>query len=156
MPPYPPHSGGPTLPVSALDRTRVLVRASSPPPLPTDRCVDVRPGAHAAFDGDRVRLALAVTRGPVRERVDWADPTGLEAAVTAALRPRRGAAVRYGDRVAIQTALGTGQARAIVRQLGAVADAHEATLVTWTSGSPRPADRRAYDLVVDGTGSRIG
>lgn len=156
MPTPPPRRVDPSRTAPILDEARVLVRATTPPSLPTGRCVDVRPAAFATFDGDRVRFALTVTDGSVRERVDWADPAGLEAAVTSALGPRTGAAVRYGDRLAIRTVLDTDRTRAIERQLEATAAAHGATLVTWTSGEPRPVDHRTCDLVVDGTGSRIG
>lgn len=153
----------PTQPVSDAERAsattsnrpRVLVRTSTPP-RPTDRYVDVRPGGSAAFDGDRVRLALSVWHGGSSTRVDWADRAAIETVLGSAIGSEASPVVRFGDRRAVRAALGMAHAETLERWLGTVAAEHGATLLVWTSATRRPGDHRSYDLVVDGTESRFG
>lgn len=143
------------LPAPPAAGARILVRTSVPLPPPTDRCVDVRPGAVASFDGDRIRLALAVTHRESRATVDWADSPALEATLASALRGGT-TTLRFGDRRAVRTALGAARADALERRLGTTATDLGATLVVWTSAARREGDHHSYDLVVDGPGTRVG
>lgn len=134
---------------------RVLVRSTRPPEVPDDRCVDVRPGGVATFDGDRVRLSLWVSDGDTRVPVAWTDLDGLEAAVTASLR-EGGGSIRFGGRDACRSALGTAAVEAVECRLGDIARRRDATLVSWTVAAPRDGDYRTYDVVLDGAGTRVG
>lgn len=126
----------------------VLVRSPAPPEVPSERCVDVRPGSVAAFDGAHVRLSLWVTDGRRRAPVGWRDRSALVRFVTAALQGTTGATVRFGDRALCRRVLGPAGVGAVERRLAAAARDHGATLVTWTA-APGGRGERAYDRVLD-------
>lgn len=125
----------------------VLIRSPVPPALPAIDCVDVRPGATATFDGERIRLSISVRAGDRRHAVDWRDVGALESTVARFL-PGRTAVVRFGDRSACRAALGSGRVAAVERRLLSTVRDERAALVTWTGGAPRDADYRTYDAVV--------
>lgn len=132
----PPRFSGP--PVDAA----VLACATAPPAVPAEPVVDVRPGHVATFDGDRHRLPLRVGRGADARVVGATAPAALEVAVASRLAP--GGVVRFGDRRTCRRLLPRLSADAVERRLARVAAEAEATLLTWTSGRPGPADRRRY------------
>ena len=139
-------------------RGTVLVRSRAPPEVPTDRCVDVRPGSFATFDGDRLEMSLSVVYGSERRRFGRGELPAVEHAVASLLvdAGRAGAddrdpeVVRFGDRAACRTLLPRPAAAAIERRLFAVASRRAGTLLTWTSRKPRAVDYRTYDVVLDG------
>lgn len=132
----------------------ILLHTSTPPEINVDQRVDVRPGAVATFDGDRVRLTLVVTAGDRRARIGWRDVGGLERAISARLDRAVPAVVRFGDRAACRTALGAAGVGALERRLAAAARAGGAALVTWTSETAHDRDGRTYD-VVDNSAARV-
>ena len=147
------------------DRGAVLVRSAGPPRVPADRCVDVRPGPFATFDGERFRTSLTMSVGDRRRRFAMSALPAVEDAVVAALggegssgagghEPETAggehrAVLRYGDRAACRRTLPDPAAEAIERRLAAAADRASSTLVTWTTGDPLPGDGRRYDVVLD-------
>lgn len=139
----PLHRGRPT--ASRPDRpTPAHRRSTEPPPVGDAPVIDVRPGAAASFDGDRVRLTLWVVGGGRRSRVPWARLAELEATVTAELGRGPATVVRFGDRAACRAALGPAGVAAVERRLAAAARAAGARLVTW-SGDPPSRDGRWAD-----------
>ena len=147
------------------DRGTVLVRSDGPPAVPTNRCVDVRPGPFATFDGDRLRLSLSVRRGDELGRFGRHELPAVERAVASFLAgdPAGGGSlagepgpevVRFGDRAACRNCLPAPAVAAIERRLGAVARRRAGALLTWTSEAPRRVDYRTYDVVVDGPPGR--
>lgn len=139
-------------------RGTVLVGSRAPPEVPTERCVDVRPGPVATFDGDRLEMSLSVLCGDDRRRFGRRELAAVERAVASLLVDAGRAAagnpgpevVRFGDRAACQSLLPTPAATAIERRLFAVASRRSGTLLTWTSAAPRAGDYRTYDVVLDG------
>jgi hypothetical protein len=130
---------------------RVLVCSAAAPPLGAEGCVDVRPGAVATFDGDRVRLPLAVSTPGHRVRVAWIDHRGLDDAVSRMLAADTAEVVRFGDRAACRGLLGRANTATVERRLAATARAAAATLVSWTDRPRSEVDSRPYDVVVEGT-----
>lgn len=122
----------------------VLVASVEAPAVPGHRCVDVRPGPVATFDGDRIVLPLTVRCGDVRRRFARHEIPALEEAVSSLLR-RDGAAVRFGDRAACRRVLPTA---AVERRLAAAARREGETLVTWTSEEPDATAPERYDVVL--------
>ena len=156
---------GPRVVTKLPDRGTVLVRSDAPPAVPTDRCVDVRPGPVATFDGDRLRLSLSVSRGDERRRFGRHELPAVERAVASFLaEDARGGGptasdrspelVRFGDRAACRNCLPAQAVAAIERRLGAVARRRSGALLTWTTGYPRRVDHDSYDVVVDGQPDR--
>ena len=145
-------------------RGTVLVGARAPPEVPTERCVDVRPGPVATFDGDRLELSLTVVRGDERRRFTRHELPALERTVAsllvdagrAAARDRVPEVVRFGDRAACRNVLPSPAVTTIERRLGAVACQLSGTLLTWTSAGPGSADYRTYDVVIDGVAAERG
>lgn len=134
----------------------VIVRATEPPVTPDAACADVRPGHVAVLDGDRRRGTLHVECAADRWSVPTCDLPALEAAVDAALGGDRAAVVRFGDRAACRGLVPAPTVAAIERRLLAAAEGTRATLLTWASESPGDADRRTYDVVVDGPAAGEG
>lgn len=66
-------------------RGSVLVRSPSTPVVPGWRCVDVRPGPFATFDGDRFRTSLSVQADGERRRFDRWELADVEDAIAAFL-----------------------------------------------------------------------
>lgn len=66
-------------------RGSVLVRSPSTPVVPGWRCVDVRPGPFATFDGDRFRSSLSVRSGGEHRRFDRWELAAVEDAIAAFL-----------------------------------------------------------------------
>jgi hypothetical protein len=141
--PHPPGFGQPGQPPRA-----VLIRSPAPPELPAIECIDIRPGAAATFDGDRVQLSLSVRAEDHRRCIGWRDFAALETALTRVLPLESAAVVRFGDRSACRAALGPDRVAAVERQLVATVRREGAVLVTWTGAPPRDADYRVYDAVV--------
>lgn len=125
----------------------VLVRDDAPPTVFGYRCVDVRPGTLATFDGDRVSLPLTVRTGARETRVSWRDVDGLEHAVADYLGGPKPTILRFGDRAACRAALGSAGVGTIERRLAATARAGRAVLLTWTTADG-DRDVRGYDAVV--------
>ncbi|MFB6354744.1 MAG: hypothetical protein ABEJ92_11750 [Halobacteriales archaeon] len=133
----------------------VLVQCTDPPSVFGYRCVDVRPGTLATFDGDRVSLPLTVRTESRRTRVSWRDVDGLERAVAGYLVGSEPTVLRFGDRAACRAALGPAGVGTIERRLAATARAGRAALLTWTTAE---GDRevRGYDAVIGAPAVRSG
>lgn len=128
-----------------------MLVCSAAPPLGAERCVDVRPGAVATFDGTRVRLPLTVSTPGRRVQVAWIDHHGLDDAVSSMLAAETAGVVRFGDRAACRRLLGRANTATVERRLAATARAAAATLVSWTDRPRSEVDGRSYDVVVEGT-----
>ena len=153
-PPWPTVDG--TVTLTRLPRPGwVLVSSPTTPAVPRGRCVDVRPGAAATFDGDRVWMPLLVTGAGERHRLDRSELPALEDVVLGLLETGRVDTVRFGDRAAYRRALSAAAVRAIERRLLSAARRTRATLLTWTGHVPRNEDYRRYDVVVQGPAIRF-
>lgn len=128
---------------------RVLVCSAAGPPVGAERCVDVRPGVVATFDGDRVRLPLVVSGPEHRVRVAWIDHQGLDDAVSSKLAADPAEVVRFGDRSACRRLLGRVNTASVERRLAATARRAGAALVTWTARPRSDVDCQPYDVVVE-------
>lgn len=144
---------------------RVLVRSAGVPAVPTERCVDVRPGPFATFDGDRLRSPVSVSGEDGRRRFARDELPAMEDAVVAFLRDggptpgderdptdaggHAGAVVRFGDRAACRRSLPDAAVETLERRLGVAAGRGGAALLTWTTAPPRPVDYGTYDVVLD-------
>lgn len=134
------------------DRGSMLVRASAPPAVPTGRCVDVRPGPFATFDGDRFQFSLSVRAGERRRQFDRWELPAIGEAVAASLRDigtaddqvTEPAVVRFGDRAALRRLLPTASVDAIERQLAAAVARESGVLLAWSSADHGEDDDGAH------------
>lgn len=127
----------------------LLVRSAVPPDVPGTALVDVRPGAAAFVDGGRPVATLRVQAdGPAR-RFDTASLSALGDAVATRLDDEPADAIRFGDPALLRRGLPDASVTAIRRCLASAAAGEGATFLAWTAETPRAADRRAYDVVLD-------
>lgn len=133
-----------------VDAGAVLVRATTAPPPPVERYVDVRPGTGTVFDGDRPRRTLAV--GVVDGgRRTYESHEHRNAVADAAERLADGDVdvVRFGNRARLDATWPTAVVRGAERRLAADARRLDGLLVAWTDAAPEPVDRELYDAVLD-------
>ena len=125
----------------------VLLRSPSPPEVAVERCVDVRPGAAATFDGDRLWLPIQVRHDGERQRFERHELPSVGAAVARVLRRDGAAAIRFGDRSTCRRLLPAPVLEAIERRLAGIARREGETLVTWSAGPVGEVEPGRYDVV---------
>jgi len=133
------------------DRWRFLVRSSRSPRVPTEGCVDVRPGVAATYDGGRVKLPLVVTGAGQRIRIDWIDRVELDATVRDLVGTSQPGYVRFADRASCSHTIGPENTAAIERHLATTAAKAEVPFVTWTAVTDGDVDQTRYDVVLKTT-----
>ena len=130
------------------DGGSVLVRSEAPPVVPGTTPVDVRPGAAAVCDGDRIRADVWVHHGGTVRRFDTSAPSAIADAVAEAIATHSAGVVRFGDTETWRRSLPAASVDVLRRRVAAAAAGAGATFLAWTAAAPRAVDPLHYDVVL--------